>query len=409
MYKNTATGQWEHDFRVDGLPRWHPSYGTRKADAERLHDVAKAVWKSKDRAVIEALKARRVTLEQLAQARELGKPFMTTLDASVTVKPWPTLQEAADAYVEGIKANSNRAAGTAKAAETQLRKAVGFIGADVRLDAITTERVTAYQTFLRTEGRSPTQGASTNTVTAYVWRIGALYRWHLRREAIAAREGNRPARALHVPIDSEVIGTDKTARGHHLTEADAASLLQAAPPMFRAAVGLGLFAGLRRDEMCHLRPSDINFERDTLSIRVQPHWKPKTKRSVRHIAIARTLRPILEAHIARWSNDFWLLPSLDDPALPFNAHTFDTHFPRIVETAELAVGRKHDNGVTYHTLRHTFASWLIMRGADLFTVAQLLGNTVAQVEKTYGHLSKDHRQAAVDRLADAFPMPDLSR
>jgi site-specific recombinase XerD len=65
----------------------------------------------------------------------------------------------------------------------------------------------------------------------------------------------------------------------------------------------------------------------------------------------------------------------------------------------MIAGHRDPMGVTYHTLRHTFASWLLMAGADMYTVAKLLGNSVKQIEDTYGHLSKDHRQAAVDKIA----------
>jgi integrase len=50
-------------------------------------------------------------------------------------------------------------------------------------------------------------------------------------------------------------------------------------------------------------------------------------------------------------------------------------------------------------LRHTFASWLVMAGADLFTIARLMGHsTTKQVEDTYGHLSPGHKMATVEML-----------
>lgn len=404
MYKSKATGMYEHDFRVAGVGRYHLSYGvSRKADAERLHGVAVALFRAKELPVIEALRSGVVTLEQIAQSREKGQPFASVLASASAARPWPTLQDAVDTYVAGIEANTNRSAGTAKAAQTQLRKAVTALGADTRLDQITTEAVTAYQTALRAEG------LAVNTVTSYVWRIGALFRWTIRRESIAAREGKRPARELHVPLDLEVVSVEKTARGRYLTESEAADLLTVTPARLRVLVALGLFAGLRVDEACHLRPGiDVNLETGTVSVQKQETWKPKTKRSIRHVAISSALRPILTAHLDRFANESWVSPSLDYEDKPFNRHTLDEHFGRIVLDAGLVKGRADAQGVTFHTLRHTFASWLIMGGTDLFTVAQLLGNTVSQVEKTYGHLSQDHRLAAVNRLAETFPMPVLA-
>jgi hypothetical protein len=55
-------------------------------------------------------------------------------------------------------------------------------------------------------------------------------------------------------------------------------------------------------------------------------------------------------------------------------------------------------GVTWHGLRHTWASRLTMRGVDPRTL-QILGNwrSLAMVER-YAHLAPDHLRAAVERL-----------
>jgi integrase len=56
-------------------------------------------------------------------------------------------------------------------------------------------------------------------------------------------------------------------------------------------------------------------------------------------------------------------------------------------------------GVTPHTLRHTFASRLVMAGVDLRTVQELGGwQTLSMVER-YAHLSPAHKAQAVERIA----------
>ena len=51
--------------------------------------------------------------------------------------------------------------------------------------------------------------------------------------------------------------------------------------------------------------------------------------------------------------------------------------------------------VTFHTLRHTFASWYAMRGGDLNRLRALLGHQDLKTTMIYAHLSPDYMKAAV--------------
>jgi site-specific recombinase XerD len=57
-----------------------------------------------------------------------------------------------------------------------------------------------------------------------------------------------------------------------------------------------------------------------------------------------------------------------------------------------------ENLTTLHSLRHTFASHLIMNGVDLPTVQKLMGHTDIQVTMIYAHLAQDHLNEAVNKL-----------
>jgi integrase len=54
---------------------------------------------------------------------------------------------------------------------------------------------------------------------------------------------------------------------------------------------------------------------------------------------------------------------------------------------------------TWHDLRHTFASRLVMADVDIRTVAELLGHKNIQMTMRYAHLAPEHKLVAVERLS----------
>lgn len=55
-------------------------------------------------------------------------------------------------------------------------------------------------------------------------------------------------------------------------------------------------------------------------------------------------------------------------------------------------------GVTWHTLRHTFASRLVMSGVDLKTVQELMGHKTIAMTARYAHLAPTHKLQALETL-----------
>jgi integrase len=71
---------------------------------------------------------------------------------------------------------------------------------------------------------------------------------------------------------------------------------------------------------------------------------------------------------------------------------------------EAALKRAEINDFRFHDLRHTFASYLVMNGANLKVVQQLLGHKDIQMTMRYSHLSQDHLQDAINRLSLVTPV-----
>ncbi len=184
---------------------------------------------------------------------------------------------------------------------------------------------------------------------------------------------------------------------------EANALIATTPPQMLWFVGCGLLAGLRNGETTHLRPGiDVDIEIGTITIREQANWKPKTSRSKRLVPMAPQLLEIARTHVANWANDKWMMPSPVDPDRPISDAGVRTQFIPIVERTGMTYGRDEPQGVTYHTLRHSFASHAVMNGVDLYTLSKLLGDSIKTVEDCYADLSPEHKREAVERLAGAF-------
>lgn len=54
--------------------------------------------------------------------------------------------------------------------------------------------------------------------------------------------------------------------------------------------------------------------------------------------------------------------------------------------------------VVFHSLRHSFASWLVESGTDLYTVKELLGHADYSMTARYSHIGAESLRGAVNKL-----------
>jgi integrase len=75
-----------------------------------------------------------------------------------------------------------------------------------------------------------------------------------------------------------------------------------------------------------------------------------------------------------------------------------TRFQDIKRSFATACGNAEILEFNFHDLRHTFASHLVMKGADMTTVSRLMGHKSLTMTLRYAHLAPNHLQKAVDML-----------
>ena len=158
-------------------------------------------------------------------------------------------------------------------------------------------------------------------------------------------------------------------RETHLSVEEIKALADNSSEQVRAAIWVSLYTGCRRGEVLKIEAGDIGD--DTIMIR---SGNTKTLRT-RTVPIIPALRP-------------WLafLP------LAINYEGVKSGFRRAREK----VGMPH---VHFHDLRHSCATILLASGADLYTVAKILGHTTIKTTERYTHVQVDQQRAA---LAKAF-------
>ena len=91
---------------------------------------------------------------------------------------------------------------------------------------------------------------------------------------------------------------------------------------------------------------------------------------------------------------------------PDGAHLEIWDLHSVLARALRRAGIRH---VRWHDLRHSFASRLVMAGADLTTVKELMGHKTLAMTSRYAHLSTAHRVAAVRMLDAPAPSPEAGQ
>ena len=155
-------------------------------------------------------------------------------------------------------------------------------------------------------------------------------------------------------------------------------------PKLTRMVNFILWTGVRRKEMVTLQWTDIDLKRRTVTIRNKPGFRTKSGKS-RVIPINQNLAEMLKEMTAA-------KPSPDDRVAELGYWGFGQRFRKAVRQAGL------NDGFSIHTLRHTFASHLVMAGVDLPSIQEILGHHDISMSMVYAHLSPDHLARTVDRL-----------
>ncbi len=61
-------------------------------------------------------------------------------------------------------------------------------------------------------------------------------------------------------------------------------------------------------------------------------------------------------------------------------------------------GRLKDDRLHFHSLRHTFATWLVQDGVSIYAVKELLGHLDVKTTQVYSHLQPEQLHSTVNKI-----------
>jgi integrase/recombinase XerC len=283
------------------------------------------------------------------------------------------MQQAIADFLRQLGVEKNASAHTVKSYREDLQQALEFfttqLGTAPKPERITTRLVRAYLAWLHEQGYAKT------TIARRLAAVRSFFR-HLCRQGLLQEN---PSDALRGPRQDRQLP-------HFLTEADLLLLLEA--PLSEGVLGLRdrailetlYSAGLRVSELVGLNVADLDLDSGLATVR----GKGKRER------LALLGKPALKA-IANWlTMRDMVLNGLQKaaPAVFLNRRGTRLNvrsIGRLVRKYLLQAGL--DPRTSPHTLRHSFATHLLNRGADIRSVQELLGHRNLTTTQVYTHLT----------------------
>ncbi len=186
-------------------------------------------------------------------------------------------------------------------------------------------------------------------------------------------------------------------------------------PLFHLAA----YTGMRRSELLGLRWKDVDLDMATLSVVQVLHQlhdrrivfqEPKTAKGSRTIALSPSAVLGLREYRDHQTGDALLMGQpLTPETLVFSNPDGTPFLPDSVSQAfRIIAHRLGQDGVNFHSLRHSHASLMLKQGVHPKIVQERLGHSsIAITLDTYSHVAPGLQAAAAQRFDEALATPRL--
>jgi integrase/recombinase XerD len=157
-------------------------------------------------------------------------------------------------------------------------------------------------------------------------------------------------------------------------------------PRFGLLVLFAALTGMRRGEIVSLRWSDIDMNSRLINIQNSEYFTVKAMRP-RTIPMNQDVFSLL-LNIPKESDYVFV----DEQRKPYKAGTVTKKFKRFAAKAGIT------DRIHLHSLRHSYASWLVQSSIPLAEVQKLLGHSSVVTTQIYAHLEHENLRNAVETI-----------
>jgi integrase len=197
-------------------------------------------------------------------------------------------------------------------------------------------------------------------------------------------EGPHPiTRAVKKPLKYD------NRKDRYLTQEEASTLL--AELKERSAIThdmalLALYCGMRASEVCGVTWGNVDFHLK----RIKVGWRTAKGSKTRWVPMPPQVEELLERY-EQGKGRQHIFTNNDGGPYKEISKTFARTVQQLGFNNEVAPEER----VSFHTLRHTFASWLVQAGRPLHEVQKLLGHSSIRMTERYAHASEEYMDNAI--------------
>jgi len=290
-------------------------------------------------------------------------------------------------YIEHLEVEGGRSSKTAENYKLYLERFIEFTD-DIHVDKITTEVVRKYRLWLNRYKNDNDESLATITQAYHLIALRGFLRYLSNRDItslspdkiILPKISRKQVTFLHYDEIERLIAQIPLDTEQGLRD--------------RAIIELLFSSGLRVSELVNLNRDHINTKRREFMVRGKGQKD-------RPVFVSQSAAKHVEAYLAARLDN---LPPLFLSYSRNNITSTTGDYRRITsrsvqrlvsQYARLAGITKH---VSPHTMRHSFATDLLMNGADIRSVQSMLGHSNISTTQVYTHVTDEHLRETYERF-----------